>query len=77
MTWENSPNHELTLHLAEPLILFATDAAPEVRLEDARFSPSDPSPDAYRRRAVSGKLLPALMDGLFATARIIVYPNNA
>jgi hypothetical protein len=77
ITDTNSEGHELTLQLAEPIILLGNDMAPEVRLESVRFVPNDPSRSTYSRHVVSGKLLPAISEGLFATARIVVYPNGS
>ena len=69
---------ELILYLSKPIHLFATESAPEVLLEEVRFQPKGSHGEiAYGKRAVSGRLLPSLMKGLYATASIVVYPKSA
>jgi hypothetical protein len=67
---------DLRLRLDSPLVVRAAGSSPEVRLEDVTFAPLRQEVH-YGQSAVSGRLEPAIMSELYATAVIVVYPATA
>ena len=76
VTGADSIGDQLTLHLSKPIVLYATDKAPELHIENVQFKPKVRGRCAYGKRAVSGHLSPPIMEGLYATASIVIYPDR-
>lgn len=66
--------NELSLRLDTPIVVGGYDSIPEVRMETVRFLPHRRSVPRYGQCVVSGGLKPPVSPGVYATARIIVYP---
>lgn len=66
----------LTLQLEKPIVLHATEIAPELSLEQVQFKPGRIFPILYGKQAVSGHLFPCISEGLFASASVVVYPSE-
>lgn len=76
VTGADPRNNELKLQLSKPIILYATEKAPEIHLENVCFQPKSRSRAAYGKCAIPGRLLPHLTEDLYATATIVIYPKG-
>lgn len=66
----------LMLQLEKPIVLHATEIAPELCLERVQFKPGRILPILYGKQAVSGHLFPCISEDLFASASVVVYPSE-
>ena len=68
--------NDLVLGLETPIVVEGQGALPGVRLAVVTFIPSCSGAAPYEHCAVPGKLTPAIMPGLEATAQVVVYPAH-